>query len=131
MRKLYIVYIDHIFIQRDEPIRFTSEEDLQASIQKAVKDTPASGQRTFEFATLEEANLKANEVKNGFWKFDEGYSRPKKWFYFDMEVAQIVEEEIQENGDFGEEAISKSEFYHPDIPFENGSYPVIEEICFG
>lgn len=117
---IFIVYIDHIFIQRDEPIRFTSEENLQAAIREAVMNTPESAQRTFEFETLEEAQRKANEVKfDGNWQYDEGYSRPEKWYYFDMEVAQIVEEEILDNGDFGEEAVSKSEYFHPEIPFDN------------
>lgn len=117
---IFIVYIDHIFIQRDEPIRFTSEENLQAAIREAVINTPESAQRSFEFKTLEEAQRKANEIKlDGKWQYDEGYSRPSKWYYFDMEVAQIVEEEIMENGDFGEEAVSKSEHYHPEIPFDN------------
>ena len=117
---IFIVYIDHIFIQRDEPIRFASEEDLQAAIREAVMNTPESAQRSFEFKTLEEAQRKANEIKlDGKWQYDEGYSRPSMWYYFDLEVAQIVEEEIMENGDFGEEAVSKSEHYHPEIPFDN------------
>ena len=124
---IFIVYIDHIFIQRDEPIRFTSEENLQAALREAVMNTPESAQRSFEFKTLEEAQRRANEIKlDGNWQYDEGYSRPAKWYYFDMEVAQIVEEEILDNGDFGEEAISKSEYYHPEIPFGNGSSPIIE-----
>lgn len=117
--KIYLVNINHIFIQRSEPIIFESEEDLQDAIHEAMADCPGNAFRTFEFNTLEEAQAKANEVKlHNFWLFDEGYTRPGKWYYFEAEVAQIVEERILENGDFDEESVSESEYYHPDIPFQ-------------
>ena len=113
---IYLVHINHIFIQRAEPIVFNSEDDFQATIKDAIMDSPEKAQRTFEFATLEEAKLKANEAKDGFWQFDEGYARPGKWYYFETVVAQIVEERILENGDFDDEPVSLSEYYHPEIP---------------
>ena len=126
---IYLVHINHIFIQRSEPICFKSEEGFQNAIHEAIADCPESAQRTFEFATLEEAKLKANEAKDGFWKFDDGYARPGKWYYFEAEVAQIVEERIMENGDFDEEPVSSSDYYHPEIPYKNVSSYVIEENC--
>lgn len=113
---IYLVHIDHIFIQRPEPIVFNSEDEIQATIKDAIMNSPEKAQRTFEFATLEEAKLKANEAKDGFWKFDQGYARPNKWYYFEAEVAQIVQERILENGDFDDEPVSSSEYYHPEIP---------------
>ena len=113
---VYLVHINHIFIQRSEPINFKSEEDLQNAIHEAIADCPENAMRTYDFETLEEAQIKANEVKlDGYWKFDEGYTRPSKWYYFEMEVAQIVEERILENGDFDEEPVYSSDYYHPEI----------------
>lgn len=116
---IFNVFIYHIFIKNNEPIRFASEDELQAAIQKAVTYSSWNTQRIFEFNTLEEAQAKANEVKlHNFWLFDEGYTRPGKWYYFEAEVAQIFEERILENGDFDEEPVSESEYYHPDIPLQ-------------
>lgn len=116
-QNIYFVHINYIFIQRTKPIHFRSEEDLQSAISEAVAYCPENSQRTFEFKSLEEAKLKANSVKlEGRWMFDEGYARPSKWYYFEAEVAQIVEERILENGDFDDEPLYSSEYYHPEIP---------------
>lgn len=125
---IFNVLIYHIFIKSKKPIRFASEDELQAAIQEAVTNSSTDyTQRIFEFNTLEEAQRKANEIKfDGNWQYDEGYSRPSKWYYLDMEVAQIFEDEILDNGDFGDEPISESAYFHPNIPIDNGSSPVIE-----
>ncbi len=116
-QNIYLVHINYIFIQRSMPIRFRSEENLQSAISEAVAYCPDNSQRTFEFKSLEEAKLKANSVKlKGRWMFDEGCARLIKWYYFEAEVARIVEERILENGDFDDEPVYSSEYYHPEIP---------------
>ena len=110
---IYLVHIYHIFIQRCEPIHFNCEEDVQDAIHGAIASCLAHAIRTFEFKTLEEAQLKVNETKDGFWQYDEGYARSNKWYYFEAEVAKIVEER------FDKETAFVSKYYHPEILFDN------------
>ena len=126
-QKIYLVHFDHIFIQSLEPIRFKSEKALQRAIGEAVKNSPEHAQRTFDYDTLEEALVKIREItQDGYWQFDKGYTKPFNWYYFESEVAQIVVERLLDNGDYDDEPESKSEYYHPNIPFDSSDPLIIK-----